>query len=146
MDEKMTELLYPAAFAWAILHIAAAFHNFVHGIDKGYGHSYGWAGYALAVSCLLVLLLVHVLVLYGRKRSAARILGRYWAVTLLIFVFFAVVGAVSDHLLLAGLAILITPCLPLAPLMELIPVPAAISGALLALLCGLFCLWVYQKK
>lgn len=147
MKEKNTDLLFVYdGLVWVALHLAASWHNFIHGIDKGDGHSYGWAGYLLAVCYLLALLSVHFLMLYGQRRTTARVLGRYWAAALLISVFFAVVGAVSDYLLIAGLAVLVTPMLPLAPLLERIPAATPISSAALSLLCWLFCLWVYKKK
>lgn len=146
MNKKnIGKLINPLVLIWLPLHPIVGWCNFIEGINHGEGPHYDRTAYLLTTSYLLVLLGIMFLTAWGQRRTAARYMGRYWLVSLLICVFCIFVQDASDFAELAILSILITPILPLMPFLNLLPVPWLFSGAALSLMGWLFCLWTEQS-
>lgn len=147
--ERLLGWLVGAALLWVALHVCAALHNLVHGINKGSGHSYGWQGYLLAGTYLLCLLALDALAGFSGSMEAGRVMAIYWTAG----------GALMTGLLAAHTAgmdlpmgvlfpLMLTPFPPLCPFLEALAETTAGAFCLTIALClahTLYFLWLYRR-
>lgn len=144
MEKSRAERLeYIVGFStWGLvpLHLYLGFLNLVHGIDKGYGHSYPLRSYVLIGVYLLIMLGADGYMLRYRSFALSKALRRYWgsalvAVGIVLLLYWTAPnggGAVTIACLLY------VPFVVLGPLLELLQITEA--GVSLAVV-GAFCLF-----